>query len=235
MRMTTYALVAAAVFASPSAFAADLARPMPVKGVPYAPYVPAAYDWSGFYGGLNVGYGWSSGSGTITMGAAGSGPYSASGNGILGGVQLGYNWQTGSLVFGVEADFQATGGKGDVNGSAGATTFTGSAKTPWFGTARGRIGYAFDRWMVYATGGAVYGKGTLDGTVSTTGPFSASSTYWTYTVGGGAEFALWGNWTAKLEYLYAGSPSSAPVPPGTTALSGSGRTHVLRTGLNYRF
>lgn len=234
MRMTSYALVAAAVLASPCAFAADLARPMPVKGVPYAPYVPAAYDWSGFYGGLNVGYGWSSGSGTITMGPV-SGPYSASGNGILGGVQLGYNWQSGAFVFGVETDFQASGGKGDVNGNAGPIGITGSAKTPWFGTIRGRIGYAFDRWMVYATGGGVYGKATLDGTVSTTGAFSSSSTYWTYVVGGGAEFALWGNWTAKLEYLYAGPPNSTPVPPGTTALSGNGRTHVVRTGLNYRF
>jgi len=234
MRMTTYALVAAAVFASPSAFAADLARPMPVKAVPYAPYVPAAYDWSGFYGGLNVGYGWSSGSGTLSMGPV-AGPYSGSGNGILGGVQLGYNWQSGAFVFGVETDFQASGGKGDVTGTAGPIAITGSAKTPWFGTIRGRIGYAFDRWMLYATGGGVYGKATLDGTVSTTGAFSSSTTYWTYVVGGGAEFALWGNWTGKLEYLYAGSPDSTPVPPGTTALSGSGRTHVVRTGLNYRF
>jgi outer membrane immunogenic protein len=213
------------------AFAADLPARMPVKAVPY---VPAAYNWTGFYVGANLGYGWSSGSGTITIGGA-SGPYSGSGNGLLGGVQLGYNWQAGAAVFGIETDFQASGGRGDVNATAGATAVTATAKNPWFGTIRGRLGWAFDRWMVYATAGGLYGKATLDGTVNTTGPFSASTTYWTWVVGGGVEAALWDRWTGKIEYLYAGSPTDVPVPPGTTALSGSGHAHVLRAGLNYRF
>jgi len=203
---------------------------MPVKAVPYVPI----YDWTGFYLGANIGYGWTSGSGTVTF-AGVPGPYSGSGDGVLGGIQAGYNWQVNSFVLGLEADIQASGGRGDVNGTAGAAVINGTGKVPYFGTIRGRIGYAFDRWMLYATGGALYGKGTLDGTVSTTGPFSASATYWTYVVGGGAEFALWDRWTAKLEYLYAGSPSDVPVPPGTNSVSGNGHSHVVRAGVNYRF
>lgn len=237
MRHYGSALLLASILVSPAAFAADLARPipapMPVKGIPYAPYAPF-YDWTGFYLGANIGYGWTSASGTITF-AGVPGPYSGSGNGLLGGVQAGYNWQTGSLVFGLEADIQASGGRADVNGTAGAAVITGTGKMPYFGTIRGRLGYAFDRWMVYATGGALYGKSTLDGTVSTTGAFSTSATYWTYVIGAGTEFALWDRWTAKLEYLYAGTPSDVPVPPGTGNISGSGRSHALRAGLNYRF
>jgi outer membrane immunogenic protein len=200
---------------------------------PRLPHVPF-YDWSGFYLGANIGYGWTRGSGDMAL-AGVPGTFSGSGNGLLGGLQAGYNWQSGAFVFGLETDIQASGGRGDVNGLAGAAVAAGSAKTPYFGTIRGRLGYAADRWLLYVTGGGLYGKSTLDGTVSISGPFSSSATYWTYVVGGGAEFALWSRWTAKLEYLYAGTPSKAPAPPGTTSLSGSGSTHILRTGVNYRF
>jgi len=187
------------------------------------------------YLGLNAGWGWSSGDGTITIGGA-SGSISGSGDGFLGGIQAGYNWQAGSVVFGLETDFQGSAGKGDLNGSAGATTITsGELKTPWFGTIRGRIGYAWDRWMLYATGGAAYGKLTYDGTLSTTGAFSSSATYWTWTAGGGVETALWERWSAKLEYLYIGTPNNFPTPPGTTDLSGDVHTNIVRAGLNYRF
>jgi outer membrane immunogenic protein len=234
MRFCKSAVIIALSLASPAVLAADLglrgsAPPME----PRLPYV-AFYDWTGFYLGANIGYGWTSGSGNMTL-AGVPGTYSGSGNGVLGGLQAGYNWQSGALVFGVETDIQVSGARGDVNGVAGAAVVTGSAKTPYFGTIRGRLGYAADSWLLYVTAGGLYGKSTLDGVVSTTGPFSASSTYWTYVVGGGAEFALWNRWTAKLEYLYAGTPSSAPVSPATTSLSGSGHTHIVRTGVNYRF
>jgi len=212
---------------SGTAFAAD----MPIKG--YPPATPF-YSWTGFYVGANLGYGWGSGSGTITnLGA--TGPVSGSGHGIFGGGQAGYNWQTGSFVLGVEADIQASGQKGTVTGSAGANTFTGSASVPWFGTVRGRLGYAFDRTMLYITGGGFFGEAKVTGTSSITGPFSASKTYETYTIGGGVETALWNRWTAKLEYLYVGSPNDVPVPPGTTAITGHAHGQLIRAGINYRF
>jgi outer membrane immunogenic protein len=220
------------MLAGPAAFAADLPAPGPVyKAAPiYAP----AFSWTGFYVGANAGWGWTSGDGTITLGGA-PGSFSSSADGFLGGAQLGYNWQAGNLVYGLEADFQGGTGKGDINTTAGAATIASTAKVPWFSTFRGRLGYAFDRSMIYATGGAVYGKSTLEGTVSTTGAFSSSATFWTWTVGVGYERMFWDRWSAKVEYLYAGKPSDAAVPPGTTDLSGSAHTNIVRVGVNYHF
>jgi outer membrane immunogenic protein len=212
---------------SGTAFAAD----MPIKGhPPITPY----YSWTGFYVGANLGYGWASGSGTITISGA-TGPVSGSGHGIFGGAQAGYNWQTGSFVYGIEADIQASAQKGNYSGSAGANSFTGTASIPWFGTLRGRLGYAFDRTMLYITGGGFFGDGKAQGVSSVTGPFSTSRMFETYTVGGGVETALWNRWTAKLEYLYVGPPNHVPGPPGTTAIKGSSHGQLVRAGINYRF
>ena len=216
-----------------NAQAADMPARMPAKAPVYAP-VPV-FSWTGFYLGGNLGWGWSSGDGTIAFGGA-PGPVSGDGNGFLGGITAGYNWQAANnLVFGLETDFQGSTGSGDVNATAGGTTMAATAKSPWFGTIRGRIGYAFDRSMIYATGGAVYGENKLEGTLSTTGAFSTSATYWTWTVGGGYEAMLWDRWSAKIEYLYVGTPSDVPVPPGTSGLDGDSHSHIVRVGLNYHF
>ena len=234
--LTALIAIPAFVFGTVSlASAADLTPPpaMPSKAPPVY-YAPPPFSWTGFYLGGNLGWGWTSGNGTITIGGA-SGPISGSGNGFLGGVQGGYNWQASHWVFGLEGDFQGSTGSGDLNGSAGKTTITGTLKTPWFATFRGRVGYAANRWLYYVTGGGVYGHATYDGTLSTTGPFSSSTDYLTWTLGGGVEAALWGPWSAKLEYLYIGTPDKMPVPPGTTDLTGSVGTSIVRAGLNYRF
>lgn len=216
------------------ASAADLPRRTAAAPVPY---VAPVYNWTGFYAGVNLGWGWGEGDGTIGIAGIGTGPVSGDGDGVFGGVQVGYNWQNGAFVFGVEADIQISGGSGDVTGSPGAATLTADADTPWFGTIRARLGYAHDRWLWYVTGGGAYGKSELSGTVSGPfgGSFSTSETYWAWTVGAGFETALWDRWTAKLEYLYIGSPSDVPVPPGTTFIDGDAHTHVVRAGLNYRF
>jgi outer membrane immunogenic protein len=200
-------------------------------------YTSPIYNWTGFYVGANLGYGWGDGDGTIGIAGVGTGPISGDGNGILGGLQAGYNWQNGSFVFGVEADIQASGASGDVTGSPGAATLTAEADNPWFGTIRARVGIANDRWLWYVTGGGLYGKSELEGTVSPPGggDFSSSETYWTWTVGAGIEAALWDRWTAKFEYLYVDKPGDVPVPPGTTSLSGDISSHIIRAGLNYHF
>jgi outer membrane immunogenic protein len=238
MRYSIFAVATAgavAIAVSSPASAADLAQPsysVPPPAV-YAPYEPA-FSWTGFYIGGNAGWGWSRGDGTIAFGGP-SGVFSGDGNGFIGGVQVGYNWQMANWVFGLEADFQGGTGHGDVSGGAGAVTFTGESKTPWFATARGRIGYAFGRSMIYATGGAVYGHATLDGTLTPGGSFSSSANFWTWTVGAGYETMLWDRWSGKIEYLYAGTPSDVPTPPGTTHVDGDAHTHILRVGLNYHF
>jgi outer membrane immunogenic protein len=232
------ALAAAPVFLSTS-HAADIRSPAPPPPVVKAPaYVPAAFTWAGFYLGGNVGWGWSNGSGRVTSDGTGplpvgTGPVSGDGDGFAGGVQAGYNWQTGPLVYGLETDFQLSDGKGPFSGNVAGTPFSGTAKNEWFGTIRGRVGYAVDRWLVYVTGGAAYSHNKISGTAGGT-PFSASKTGWTWTLGGGVETAVWQNWSVKAEYLYLGEPNEVPRIPGTR-LSGTTDTHLVRVGLNYRF
>ena len=230
-------VVIGVVASSGAASAADLPRRAPAPPVSAVSYIAPMFTWTGFYVGANIGYGWGDGDGRIAIAGVGAGPISGDGNGVLGGLQAGYNWQSGSLVFGVETDIQASGGEGDVTGSPGTARLTAQAETPWFGTLRGRVGFAHDRWLFYVTGGGVYGNAKLSGTVSGPGggSFSSSESYWAWTLGGGVEAALWDRWSAKLEYLHIGSPSDTPSPPGTRALTGDTSSHIVRVGLNYHF
>jgi len=225
--------IAAATALAGAAYAADIRRPPPP--VAKAPaFMAPPFSWTGFYVGANLGYGWGDGSGTMTAGGA-TGRISGSGGGVLGGGQIGYNWQTGVFVFGVETDFQATGADGDFRGTLapGAVAVVGTTETPWFGTIRGRLGYAADRWLFYVTGGGAYSKNEVTGTRGAI-PFSASAVGWSWTVGGGIETALTNNWSVKGEYLYIGPPDKLPVPAGY-GVTGDAEAHVLRLGVNYRF
>ena len=128
-----------------SASAADLAyrgaRP-PVMAPVYSPF----YNWSGFYIGINGGGGW--GSSTWD----GIGGFSVSGGMI--GVTGGYNYQINQFVLGAEADIDWSG----INGSTNGCFFGCETRNSWLGTARGRLGYAFDRFMPYLTGGLAVGN-----------------------------------------------------------------------------
>src|SRR5665647_115605 len=142
MRRFVIALLAATTLGVGAAAAADLPSRNYTKAVPYAP----AFSWTGFYVGVNAGYGWAS---TSVSGLSGSSNL----DGFVGGGQIGYNWQGASpLVFGIEADFQGTGQS--QTDTVGIVSI--KQEMPWFGTVRGRIGYAFDRAMIYATGGLAY-------------------------------------------------------------------------------
>jgi len=233
------ALAGGAILASAvgAASAADLPPPPPAYP-PQAPaaYVPAApgFSWTGFYLGANAGYGWSNGSGTTTTFGVGPDTFSASGNAFVVGGQLGYNYQFASVVFGVEADFQGSFGSGTLTDPSGALSAT--VKDPWFGTVRGRLGYAWDRVLLYGTGGLVYGDTTANGASGIPAiAFNNSSTYYTWTAGAGAEWAFAGPWSAKIEYLYSGTPSSIPAIPNVTPPSGSAHTNLVRAGLDYHF
>jgi len=208
------------------AAAADLGPPV------YVP-PPQVFSWTGFYIGANAGYGWSNASGTLTT-TAGSESFTFTGNGFVGGAQAGYNWQVGPAVFGAEADFQGTAISGPFTANAGPA-ISATDKGPWFGTVRGRLGYAIDRFMVYATAGGVYGDITMNGTVTPGGSFSSSTTFWTWTAGAGAEMAFWGCWSGKLEYLYLGTPNRSPAIPSVTAVSATVSSNIVRAGINYHF
>lgn len=175
LRFASIVFVALGVASAQPAAAADIAARAPLYK---APQLPVAYNWSGFYAGVNVGYGWSDDAiqlaphdpvftaGVLDVALAGGlVPPSLATNprGVLGGVQAGYNVQTGSLVWGVEADIAAAGIKGSSTVSRTLPVFpdittTQEQKVDWLGTVRGRIGVTVTPdWMLYATGGLAYG------------------------------------------------------------------------------
>ena len=205
-----------------AANAADLPRreqAMPVKAPAYV-----SYNWTGGYVGINGGYGWGR---SNFQGVPTTGSFDV--NGLLIGVTAGYNQQVGQAVFCIEADLDYN----DMRGSAVCGAFTCGTRAPWLGTARGRIGYAFDRFMPYLTGGLAFG----DIKASTTGFPGATQTKLGWTLGGGVEFALVGPWTAKLEYLYAdlGTFDCGAACTATPPQNVSFRTNIVRAGINYRF
>lgn len=204
-----------------SALAAD----MPLKAPP-APVAPA-WSWTGFYGGINGGYGWNRSTGdeyAINPAGVLFGAGTDSGvagvvrprGGLFGG-QAGYNWQSQSIVYGLEADIQWSGIKGSgsgidpcCNGAPGAPgLFTANANLQWFGTARGRIGVlASPNTLLYVTGGLIYGHESVSNAVTFAGappfiyPAAASSTRAGGTVGGGIEYAFTPNFSGKVEGLW---------------------------------
>jgi outer membrane immunogenic protein len=216
--LASLGLLAIAAAASP-AMAADL----PVRPTVKAPvYVPQAYNWSGFYLGINGGYGFGTSSWTDTD------KFNING-GLVGGT-AGYNWQAGQAVFGLEGD-------GDWSGIKGSTT-TGcpagcETRNDWLATFRGRLGYAADRFLPYVTGGLAVG----DIKATTPGFPGIDSTRAGWTVGGGVEFAIAGPWTAKLEYLYVDlGNANCGVSCGTfTPDNVDLKANVVRGGINYKF
>ena len=217
LRKFLLATVATVAFAGAAA-AADMPARMATKAVPYV----ALYNWTGFYVGANLGYGW--GRVSDDLGLVGG-----SLNGVIGGGQIGYNWQMNNLVLGLETDFQGSGQRQTT--TAGAFTITDRIR--YFGTVRARVGYAWDRTLLYVTGGYAYTNVGSD----VTGPGVAGSSNTTKsggTVGAGLEYAFAGPWTAKLEYLYIDSGSQS-VSSGIFTDNVRIKNHIARVGVNYRF
>jgi len=244
-----------------SGFAADL----PAKAPMYSPPPPAiGYNWTGFYVGFNVGYGWGEVDDRVnplpSPAAFNAAPFTvrSSPDGFLGGIQLGYNWQSGSFVYGLEADFQGAGIK-DTGVRTPLATAAGvpmagwnsrvTAEVDWFGTIRARLGFTpIPELLVYGTGGFAYGDVKVSSltTFTPAPPFtyagSSSSTETGWTVGGGLEYGF-GNWSAKVEYLYVSlaMPNHtalplAPNPPFALQHNvGDLDLNIVRFGLNYRF
>jgi outer membrane immunogenic protein len=208
---------------SGAAAAADMSRPAPVPYYPKAPVMAPIYNWTGFYFGIEGGGGFGSSSWDRT----GSRDI---GGGLIGGT-VGYNWQFGQAVAGVEGDF----GWADINGSTNTNCAAGcKTSDSWLGTARGRLGYAADRFLPYVTGGAAFGdiRGQTPGFASSTNDKIG------WTLGAGLEAALVANWTAKVEYLYVDLGSfncGLNCGGGLVNDNVSFHTNILRAGLNYRY
>jgi outer membrane immunogenic protein len=231
----------------------------------------AVANWTGFYIGGNAGSAW--GRDRVTSNLNAPAPFlgvdiaavssaaspTLNPTGFTGGVQAGYNWQTGSWVWGGEADFDYLGLKASNSatlpfpstlpgGAAGPPTAFFSTSTSesasWLFTARQRLGWANENWLIYATGGLAVGREKFSQTVALVAPFAGtvanSSTRVGWTVGAGAEYALSRQWSIKAEYLHvdlgsvATSATFMPAFAGLT-LAGTTRltTEIARGGLNY--
>ena len=210
------ALLLAFAAAAP-ARAADLS----VAPLYKAPPAVQAYNWSGFYLGANGGGGW----GTSNWSTLGS--FNVSG-GVIGGT-AGMNWQAGHAVFGLEGDLDWSG----LRGSGPALCPGCATNNDWLATVRGRAGYSFDRFMPFVTGGLA----VCDIRATAPGFAGTTQTNAGWTVGGGLEFALTNNLTAKAEYLHVDLGNmncgfSCGVGTGNNV---SLREDIVRGGLNYRF
>ena len=188
---------------------------LPANAGDQAPFV-----WTGAFAGINGGYGWSASDSSlyayadnnVTTDTSPVASFSKSGG--FGGGQIGYNLQRGAFVFGFETDFEGSGIDGRANASAAVTGVTANASRDnglgWFGTARGRLGYASGRTLVYFTTGFAYGGGqgsssiTIDepGLTHTYSVSSSNTVHTGYVLGGGLEYAFAGSWSLKAEYQY---------------------------------
>ena len=238
-----------------------LAADMRLKAPP-----PPPWNWNGFYVGLNAGYSVADDPFNQTLVSAGTVASSsinsrATPNGGLFGGQAGYNYQTGNIVFGVEGDLQWSGehdtagcGLQCLSGGGIGVATLGSVeqRIKWFGTARGRIGWTNNDWLLYITGGAAWSG--IDATTAVNimgigvgGAFSNTTSFTKSgaVIGGGTEVHLGGQWTAKVEYLYMdlGGISDTLVITGlgvgvggTATLTTNSKIHdnIIRAGLNFK-
>ena len=214
-------------FAVPAS-AADLgARPY-TKAPP--PMVAAMYDWSGFYLGLNGGWGSSRKCWDFTTPAGvfvgAEGCHDATG-GVVGG-QVGYRWQSAAWVFGIEGQGDWANLRGS-NQSLFAPAFVNQSKIDAFGLLTGQVGYAFNSVLLYVKGG---GAVTADrfGSYTTVGNVlvatAGDQTRWGGTVGAGVEFAFAPNWSAGVEYdhLFMGNKSTTFTNNGALGVLGPAGT-----------
>lgn len=218
--------LAAFLLLSGAAHAADLGWNSGASPI-YSP-TPAT-GWSGFYAGINGGYGW----GTLTREPAGGGAETQNNTSgwNLGG-QAGYNMDLGGFVIGAEADLQWSniGYSEDI---AGTGTF--KAGMDYFGTVRGRAGMSFGSVMPYVTGGLAAGRGTASVTDAGNVVTSQSAGHLGWAVGGGLEAKATENITFKAEYLYVdlGTQTYNGLPVGDIDVTQ--RFSVIRAGVNYKF
>ena len=258
------------------ALAADMRPPPPPV---------ALFTWSGAYVGVNLGSGWRQPVDFVTTmpsctdfttclivdpdtglaSALGTGR-STRASGATGGFQAGYNYQFGAAVAGVELDWEYFKRTSSLGPNAGLMSdinlglpllVSNEVASTWLATIRGRLGFAWDRLLLYGTGGVAFTDVRYTQTVTTSLLITGATvvnvvteTKSGVTVGGGAEYALWNNLTLRAEYLYAqftgvsgtsvlqfanSFPPPAFFSNPVAGSTGNLHDHIVRVGLNYKF
>ena len=269
-------LASAAAFGlAGSAFAADLpsAAPPPV----YAAPLPI-FTWTGVYVGGQVGYGWGKNWVDFDDNFDDYDAFRYNTSGVIGGAHVGYNFELNQFVLGLEGDVDGASqnksfmsglpfGSGLVGGGVITAplvgTFNVNVNHNIEGSIRGRFGYAWDRVLIYATGGVAFGgfRGNVSGAfpggvlfgptgapITTFGPFGGSTSASTnrvgWTVGVGLEYAITNNWSVRAEYRYTdfGNSSIFAASFDTPFLGAAGATvsrhfseDSVQAGFSYKF
>jgi outer membrane immunogenic protein len=220
--------------------AADMYRA--AEGVSYkdTPYVAA--NWSGWYVGVNGGYAWAGNKQFVNTDPASEAFAGLSPDGGFGGGQIGYNLQGfihPNLVAGIEADIQGAG----ISSKGYTSSYDYKSNLDYFGTVRGRLGYAYGPTLLYVTGGFAYGgieKVTnAYGSYFRDGKLDAVATG--YVLGGGLEYKLTPKWSLKAEYQYLNlGKNDVCASPAYQCFGASNQTkdddyHTVRAGVNYHF
>ncbi len=243
MRRQIFLASIGAIALAGSAFAAE---PIPVP-----PPVPA-FTWTGVYAGGQIGYAWDTASSTNVSGfipprfpAAAS--IGGNPSGAIGGANVGYNYQIGQWVLGLEGTVDGTGisnsGVAFFPGILGNSTATATTTATVEGSIRGRAGFAWDRLLIYGTGGVVFGGFNTNIAFSSAASFlgssSVSATRAGWTAGGGLQYAITNNWSVRAEYRYSDFGS---ITGGVAGLRGAflnGTRQInqnqVQVGFDYRF
>ena len=208
-------LATALTLAATTSMAADVVYEEPSAPVVYTP----SFTWTGFNVGVQGGYGWNDldatdGTDSATIGADG---------GILGGF-VGYNHQfDNNWVLGIEGDFEGNWAEETADGGLGLYEYG----LDWQASVRARVGYAFDRTLLYGTAGWAVGKGFIQ----ETGDPKLTETFNGYTVGVGVEHAFTDMVFGRLEYRYTDFGSKTYEGPIDVDLD----QHAIRVGLGVKF
>jgi outer membrane immunogenic protein len=234
----------------PAVATATAATSAPTRPPVYVAAPAPAYDWSGFYIGGNLGFGWNGGSFSDPLGNTFTPTTSGQ---FLGGGQVGLNYQFwGGALIGAAADFDwlpNTNGNtallANPPGVPTGSTASVTVNNRWLTTVTGRLGYAWDRVLLYGKGGGAW-VGSNSPNVTINGDpvvVSTSSGNSGWTAGLGVEWAFWGNWSARIEYDFVGLNSQTfalPVSvgglPAGDQFSGNHRNiQVVNLGTSYKF
>jgi outer membrane immunogenic protein len=224
--------VLASTWSAPAA-AADLS----VAPIYKAPPVPPVETWTGSYIGASGGGAWGTATVSNTITGVDQTPRFDLNGGLIG-VTGGFNVQSGSFVFGYEGDTSATSKRGNALEFPPNAAFSNEVRERWLSTFRGRVGYARDNWLFYATGGGALAS--VEHIL--TGPPGAASDkqwQWGWAAGAGVEVKLNPDWSAKVEYLYVGLQDKTYFNPAPSVLFPNNQNlrlddHIVRVGVNYR-
>jgi outer membrane immunogenic protein len=230
MKKLLLASITAVAFCSAPALAADMAVKAPAKAPAYQAVAPV-FNWTGCYLGAQAGYAWGHTGYDLEIPPDANSGFNFNVKGGVAGGHLGCNYQINQFVLGIEGDGEWTGIKGDDNDRGGTTD---KISGNWQASIRARAGMAFDRYLVYATGGGAWMNVTYSKP-----DFNSETVHETlkgWTAGAGVEYAFYNNWTMRAEYRYARFNSEGfAFNTGTDRTLRETTTNTGRIGVTYKF